>query len=230
MPAVFASLPAGMLSIVIDHESTDDTARIAERHGARVITRPFQDFVQARRFAAAQVETPWTLMIDADERLDEQLERALADAGGNVDAYEIDRDTLYCGRALRVWRGERLLRLFRTGAARLEASPVAGGSAQLHERWTCAGVIAKLPGSLVHDSYPSRAAYDEKFERYTSIEAQGVRPSVRGAIAASAAAPVRFAWYALRRGALLDGLDGLYVAWHSASYSARVRWKSLRLR
>lgn len=227
LPRTLESLPAGMPAIVIDHESTDDTDAVARTYGATVIVRPFEGFVNARRFALAQVRTPWTLMIDADEVLDRRLRDAIITASTDFDGYYLSRTTYYCGRAMRMWSGERLLRLFRTDRAQLHAAPAAGGDAHLHERWICSGPAGMLDGTLLHYSYGTHAAYREKFERYTSIEASGVTGNRRAWIAQIAKTPLRFLWFALVRGAALDGWAGLRVAWWSARYPAVVQWKAL---
>lgn len=214
--------------LLIDHESSDATPQIAARHRARVERRPFAGFVEARRYALSLVQTPWTLMIDADEALDETLREALLAADGVPDGYLLSRTTFYCGRALRMWSGERLLRFFRTDRVRLEASPAAGGSAQLHERWIGTGTTADLPGVLLHYSYPNARAYREKFEAYTSTEAAGVHATPAMRLRAAARVPLQFLWYAFVRGALLDGADGLRVAWWSARYPEVVLAKALR--
>lgn len=215
--------------LVVDHESADGTAVFARERGARVIVRPFDGFVNARRFALAQVQTPWTLMIDADERPDEALRDAILDAPADVDGYLLSRTTYYCGKPLRMWSNEPLLRLFRTDRARLEAAPAAGGDAQLHERWICAGPVRVLRGTLEHFSYPDSASYRRKYESYTSIEAQHVHGSTAVALAQTALVPLRLANLLLRRGAMLDGPAGWTIAWYSALYPAVVAWKSMRL-
>ncbi len=217
-----------MRVLVVDHQSQDATAALARSRGAGVITRPFDGFVAARRFALSQVQTPWTLMIDADEALDAELAQSLVDAPDDRDGYEMLRTTYYCGRALRMWRGERLLRLFRTERAKLIAQPAAGGAAELHERWIIDGPAGELAGTLLHFSYDTDDAYREKYERYTATEAAGLKPSWTDYARESLRAPVRFAWLALARGALLDGAPGLRIAWRSALYPVAVRRKALR--
>jgi glycosyltransferase involved in cell wall biosynthesis len=213
--------------LVIDHESTDATASIARERGARVIVRPFEGFVKARRFGLSQVHTRWTLMIDADEALDLKLRNAILSAPEDFDGYSVSRTTFYCGRALRMWRGEILLRLFKTDRVGLESAPAAGGEAHLHERWVSAGPTAILDGTLLHYSYPTAEAYRAKYETYTDIEAAGVRPSRAKYAVELLRAPLRFLWYALARGAAFDGVAGLRVAWNSAFYLAVVQRKAL---
>jgi glycosyltransferase involved in cell wall biosynthesis len=222
------SLPAGTAALVLDDCSTDGTAAIARSRGATVIVRPLEDFVAARNAAAALVKTPWTLMIDADETLDDALREAVERASGEVDGYVVRRSTFYRGKPLRMWNNEPLLRLFRTGRAELRAAPVAGGTAQLHERWLCRGPVAGLGGKLLHDSYPTRNAYVEKFMRYTALEAAGI-PASRARAASSIASMLpRFLWYLVRRRAILDGFDGITIAAYSAAYPAVVQMKALR--
>jgi glycosyltransferase involved in cell wall biosynthesis len=227
LPRALGSLPAGVQTLVIDSESTDATVAIAQARGARVVVRPFQGFVDARRFALAQVATPWTLMLDADEALDATLRAEIVAASDKNDGYTFSRTTYYCGKPLRIWSGERLLRLFRTGRAHLQAAPAAGGGAQLHERWMCEGTVGALRGTLEHYSYPDPASYRRKYAWYTSIEARGARAGAPYALAQSALVPLRFLKM-LAKGALIDGPDGWYVAWYSALYPAVVQWKALR--
>ena len=54
--------------IVADSGSTDETAAIAERMGARVVQIPFDGFGDLRNKAVAACRHEWILSIDADER------------------------------------------------------------------------------------------------------------------------------------------------------------------
>ncbi len=214
---------------MLDAESADATIPIAQRAGARTESRSWAGFVDARRHALSRVATPWTLMLDADEALDATLRAAIETAAGDVSAYRLRRITTFCGRRIRTagWSNERLIRLFRTDAVRLEAHSV-GGGADLHERWLCGGTVGELPGAIMHDSYPSIASYREKFARYTEIEASGVPGSRRGLLLAVLTAVVRFPYALLRYGGWTDGWRGLFVAAASAAYPVVVQWKALR--
>jgi hypothetical protein len=217
-----------MRVLVLDHESSDETAALTRERGAYVLTRAFDGFVNARRYALSQVRTPWTLMIDADERPDALLRAAILQADGSAEGYTVSRTTYYCGKPLRMWRGERLLRLFRTQSVQLEAAPAAGGDSHLHERWICAGRVEALSGTLEHYSYPDAQSYREKYERYTDIESRGVRAAAPAELALQTLlAPLRFV-NLLARGAAFDGPGGWYVAWKSALYPTVVQWKALR--
>jgi glycosyltransferase involved in cell wall biosynthesis len=233
LPHALASLPPGTRVLVVDAGSRDATVEIARGSGAAVIERAWTDFVDARRFAADAVQTPWTFMLDADEHLDATLRAALYEADPDrdgVDAYRVRRITRFCGAPVHAlgWSNERLIRIFRTGRAQLHAHPAAGGAAALHERWETQGRVGEMRGALFHDSYPDRAAYQRKFARYTSLEAEGLPPS-RAALALSAALAVpRFLWFLGPRGGLRAGWRGVYLAFWSALYPVAVKRKALR--
>lgn len=224
------SLPCGTRALVLDAESTDGTAQAARHAGARVVVRPWEGFVRARRAALAMVETPWVLFIDADERLDAALREAIATAPvSRVAGYELLRSTEFCGRRMRCagWGEEPLLRLFRRDAVRLDARPAAGGSAQLHERWVAAGDVGRLAGTLEHRSYPTLADYRRKFARYTTIEADGVSSSPLRVLRELTIALARMGWLYAARGGWRDGWRGAYVCAMSALYPAVVHVKAL---
>ena len=212
---------------MLDSGSLDRTVAFARAAGARVVQREWTDFVQARRFALSHVQTAWTLMIDADEALDDVLCEAILEAPQNVDAYRVKRTTYFCGKPMRIWRDERLIRLFRTDRATLEARPGAASRAPLHEAWNCAGTIGELRGTLLHYSYPDIASYRSKYDRYTTVEAQSMRRSLLGWFAAIFTSVARLVWLLLVRGALLDGPRGWYVAYRSAVYPAVAARKAL---
>lgn len=230
MPHALRSLPAGVRIFVLDAGSQDATRAIAKAAGAVVVERAWTNFIDARRFAASSVTTPWTMMLDADERLDESLKTAIGAAkpADDVDAYRLQRVTYFCARPMRAlgW-DEKLVRIFRTGRAELRAHPVAGGSAALHERWEVSGRIEDLPGVLIHDSYPDRQSYRRKFERYTTLEAEGIEPSAGALVRSAAFAIPRFLWLLGPRGGLLAGWRGAYLAFWSALYPVVVRRKAL---
>lgn len=212
---------------MLDALSRDHTVQFARGAGATVVEREWTDFVEARGFALAQVETPWVLMIDADEALDDVLRDAIQNANDDVDGYVVRRTTYFCGHPMRIWKNEPLLRLFRRDRATLVTHPAAASDALVHEAWTAAGATAELPGSLLHFSYPDIAAYRTKYDRYTTLEAARLRGSVAALGAAYGASAVRLAWLLFARGAVLDGPRGWYVAYRSAIYPAVAMQKAL---
>ena len=222
------ALPKGMPAFVLDAESSDATQRIAQAHGARLLVRAWTNFVEARRFALAQITTTWAFAVDADEVFDERLRTALAEAPTDVEGYLVRRDTSFAGQPIRMWSGERLLRCFRVDAVRVDAFPTTGGDAALHERYVCAGRVGELAGCLQHDSYADRDEYRRKFSRYTEIEARGLPPSFSRLVGESSLVAWRLVKFAFVRGELLDGPRGWYVMWWSALYPVVVAWRAWR--
>lgn len=228
MARTLACVPAGTAVFVLDAESSDDTAGIARECGATVEVRPWTGYVDARRYALTRVQTPYAFMLDADELMSDGL-RAALDAPLAADGYRVRRVTMLAGQAIRTagWSAERLVRCFRVGRARVVAHSV-GGAADLHERWIVDGDVADLPGKIVHDSYPTIAAYHAKFARYTAIEAASLRPSPAALLLAAALLPLRVGWSLLRYAGWRDGWRGAFVAWYSALYPVAVQWRALR--
>ncbi len=227
LPRALTSLPRGVNLLVLDACSDDHTVQFARAAGARVVQREWTDFIDARRFALAQVETPWALMLDADEALDDILRDAIVVAPATRDAYRVKRTTYFCGKPMRIWRNEPLLRLFRTDRVTLNAHPAAAGFAPVHEAWSSEGDVGDLPGALLHYSYPDAATYRHKYDLYTRLEAANIRGAALALLAALVATLPRLAWLLLGRGALLDGPRGWYVAYRSAVYPAVAAGKAL---
>ncbi len=211
----------------MDARSTDRTAAIAREHGATIVERDWKGFLDARLFALGQVRTAWTLMLDADEALDERLRESIREAeAGEVAGFIVKRGTFFCGKILRQWAAEKFLRLFVTQRVTLLSHPVTGGAdVQIHERWATTGPVRELPGLLLHYSYPTVASYRSKFDAYTSLEAQSRHPKTGRLSSTALAAAMRFSHAVLFRGGLRDGWRGVYVAFWSAMYPVVVARK-----
>jgi len=109
--------------ILVDTGSADRTRDVAERHGARVFTRPFAGFSDQKNFAAEQARNDWVLSIDADESVSEELrEEILHRLPGEsaVAGFFIPRLNLWLGKPIRHggWWPDHTLRLYRRSVAR----------------------------------------------------------------------------------------------------------------
>ena len=56
-------------AVVVESGSTDDTAAVAARCGARVIAHAWEGFGPQKNFAVGQARHDWVLCLDADERV-----------------------------------------------------------------------------------------------------------------------------------------------------------------
>jgi glycosyltransferase involved in cell wall biosynthesis len=87
--------------VVADSNSTDATAAIAEKLGARVVQIPYTTFSELRNRAADACSNEWILSLDTDERCTAALRDeilALLTAGPDCDAYYIRRRNYFMGR------------------------------------------------------------------------------------------------------------------------------------
>lgn len=86
LPAVLAAIPAGYRALVVDNNSTDDTAAVAARHGARVVAEPRPGYGAAVHAGVVAATTPIVAVIDADGSMDAaELPRLVAALQQGVD-------------------------------------------------------------------------------------------------------------------------------------------------
>ena len=108
--------------VVVDAESTDETAGIARQFTNRVILRPWPGYVGQKNYAASIASNDWILSLDADERvtptLAPEIQAALAQPAHA--AYAIPRVTWHLGRWIRTtdWYPDYQLRLYDRRAGR----------------------------------------------------------------------------------------------------------------
>lgn len=199
--------------VVVDDHSTDETVAICERLGARVVRQAWLGFGPQKNFANGLARHGWVLSLDADEALDEDLQRSIreAKAKGLGGAYQLSRLNSYYGRFLRhgLEYPDRKIRLFHRDRARWNESLVHEGlvlDASLP--------VTRLEGHLLHYTYASVAEHVAKANRYTSLAAEdalrrGARPSLARMLSSPLAVFLKS--YLLRRG-FLDGRHGLVLS------------------
>jgi len=197
--------------IVVDGGSTDETVKVAQGKGARVVSHPFEGFGAQKGFALSIATGDWVLSIDADERVTSELAQEIrnAVAGGAVDCYELPRRSAFCGRLMNHsgWSPDYVLRLFRRDKAYFSGDLV-------HERVVCDGTMARLNAPLMHD--PVRRLEDalSRMDRYSTAGAEqllaaGKRVSFTSGIFHGLW--TFFRTYVLRAG-FLDGREGFLLA------------------
>jgi glycosyltransferase involved in cell wall biosynthesis len=70
LPGVLGAMPDGYRPLVVDNNSTDDTAGVARRYGADVIREPRPGYGSAVHAGVVAATTPIVAVIDADGSLD----------------------------------------------------------------------------------------------------------------------------------------------------------------
>lgn len=213
--------------VVVVNDCTDDTVRIAESYGARVLEHPWTSYRDQKRFALEQVTQPWVLAIDADEEVSEAMRGAIREflekTSTGVDGVSFRRKVWFLGRwiAHGDWYPDWSLRFFRRGKGRWEGSPE-------HDKVLLKGIQIRIPLDLHHYSFPSINAQVLKIPVFASYFLQ--RQLEEGKKWCLAATLFRSGWrffraYVLRRG-FLDGYPGLYIALATAFFTL-VRYTQL---
>jgi glycosyltransferase involved in cell wall biosynthesis len=70
LPGVLAAMPDGYRPLVVDNNSTDDTAEVARQHGAQVVSEPRPGYGSAVHAGVVAAATPIVAVLDGDGSLD----------------------------------------------------------------------------------------------------------------------------------------------------------------
>ena len=209
LAACIASASFAAEIVIVDSGSTDDTAAVAQRAGARVVEHTWQGFGPQKQFAVSQARHDWVLCLDADERLSSSLAAAIvalfAAGPPPAPAYALARRNRFLGRWLTHGEGypDWNVRLFDRRRARWTLDPV-------HEHVVADGPVVRLSGDLEHASAESIEAYIAKQNRYTSLQAAAMhaRGEHAGAWRIAVSPLARFLRFYVIKGGWLDGVAG----------------------
>ncbi len=172
LAACLDSVPFANEVIVVDDGSTDTTREIAARYTDKVLSRELDRFGRQKQFAIEQATRDWILVLDADERVTEQLAQSicsvLSTGAPEVDGYLLRRRTWLFDRPVTCtgWYKYAHLRMFRRGSARyvdrrVHEYPVLDHPARR----------SRLIGDLDHFTYASIDEYRAKLDRYSRLAA-----------------------------------------------------------
>ncbi|MDD5460855.1 MAG: glycosyltransferase family 2 protein [Methylococcales bacterium] len=158
---------------VYDSMSTDNTVAIAERFGAKVTQRPFDNWASHQNWGLQNIpfKHPWVFYIDADERMTPELIQAVCEAvtdNSQHVAFRIQRRDFYLGIWLKhVQTSPFYLRLFRPEKMRYErlVNPVS-----IPE-----GSVGQLSGFLNHFPFSKGIGHwIDRHNSYSRFEAQQI--------------------------------------------------------
>jgi glycosyltransferase involved in cell wall biosynthesis len=86
LPVVLAAIPAGYRALVVDNNSTDDTAEVARRHGADVVSEARPGYGSAVHAGVLAARSPVVAVLDGDGSLDPaDLPRLVAELERGAD-------------------------------------------------------------------------------------------------------------------------------------------------
>ena len=241
--------------IVVDSQSTDDTVRVAESAGARVVQFHYDGgWPKKKNWAleALPLRHEWVFLLDADEVLPAPAEaeiRGAIAASAPMRGYWINRRFLFMGRWLKhAYYPNWNLRLFQHRFGRFErltSADTESGDVEIHEHVVVDGPTGRLRSEMDHYAFPSVAVFVEKHNRYSNWEAH---------VALDRAAPVspgpspgrsrlrrwarhlpfrptlRFLFVHIWQRACLDGREGYYFARLHGTYEFLTVAKTFELR
>jgi len=198
--------------VVVDSGSTDGTADLARRHGARVEVRGWPGYSAQKNYAASIASHDWILSLDADERVSPELAaeiKGLLAAEPAARGYRVPRVSFYLGRWIRGtdWYPDYQLRLYDRRAGEWNGRRV-------HESVALAGTPGRLEHDLQHFPYRDISHHLQTIDRYTTLAAEQMRADGRTISLAGLILHPPFAFlrnYILRGGVLL-GRVGFVVS------------------
>jgi len=163
--------------IIVDSGSTDGTIELVRSYvdagwPIRLFEEPWRGFAGQKQYALDQCSQDWCISIDADERLDDDLQAALPDllaAPADVAGWKLvnRRYLVGYGYIPKSLRGEKHLRLFRRGMGAYDLSKT------VHESVVAAGRVLPAPvGSLLHFTAVPMDEQIRKINGYSDLKAK----------------------------------------------------------
>ncbi len=184
-----ANLPRALTSVqwadevwVVDSNSTDDSVKIAEQAGAKVVQFSFSGTWPKKKNWALEnlpFKNEWVFILDADEELpaaaEAEIRNVVTDPTHPVDGYWINRHFIFMGRWMRhAYYPNWNLRLFRHHLGRYEKltdADTGSGDNEVHEHVVVKGTTSRLTSEMNHYPFPDVATFVEKHNRYSNWEA-----------------------------------------------------------
>jgi glycosyltransferase involved in cell wall biosynthesis len=204
---------------LVDSCSQDLTVDIALEFGVHVVQRRFRGFGEQWNFALTElpITAPWTMKLDPDERLTEELKASIEGiiAGYRADGIVLERRLWFMGAVLPV--KQPILRLWKTGNCRFTDVAV-------NEHPQVDGTIVNAQGYMEHHDSPDLDHWLVKQNRYTTTEA--INQAEDGALAV----PPRLFGSSLERRMWLKrnfwNIPGRYVILFLYHYLALGSWRA----
>lgn len=211
---------------VVDPNTTDGSDAVAREYSRHVETHEYVNKAGQCNWALPQIESEWTLVLDADEWVSPELAagiQRIAKDPAAQDGYTIRRQSFFFGKRIRHcgWHHDYNLRLFRTRKGRyLER--------RVHSKVEVDGAIGRLDEPMYHETYRSFEEYFATFERFTTWGAQdlfdqGKRARLADLVVRPFARFVKM--YFLRQG-FRDGYHGAVLCM-LAAFSVFVKYAKL---
>ncbi|TPW27927.1 glycosyltransferase family 2 protein [Pararhizobium mangrovi] len=222
--------------VVVDSESTDQTAAIARANGARVVRQPWLGWLAQKAVGLENCAHDWVFSLDADEivtpALARSIQAAMARNPDPRDAFALERHEEFLGRLMpgmrRRSKRRNFVRLFNKRHSGWDPKMI------IHEEVCCPGTVVPLEGALLHWRNYSIARQMETLNRNGELEAEMITRGDRYATRTLVLKPVlRFLWIYLACGHWRMGTRGfVWAGLHSTAEFLRYAkaWEALETR
>ncbi len=218
--------------VVVNMDSSDSTAEVAKKYGARVFNHSQVDYIEpVREFEVEKAKYDWVLILDPDERVTSQLKQKLSEIEKQDEyvAVNIPRLNIFFGKKIKhtnFWP-DRQIRFIKKGNVKF--------SKMIHSYPKVSGEILDLSAdenlAIHHYSYKKLSDYVKRTGRYSTIEARNrFEKGERFSIVNLFYMPMYdFLRRYIRHLGFLDGLVGLQLSLLQAYYYILVEFKLLKL-
>ena len=196
---------------LVDSYSTDKTLEIAQQYPITIRRRQYYGSAAQKNWSLDRVSHDWVLILDADERVTEELAREiliLLASKPSFKGYYIRRRNIMNNKVIRHsgWSTDRVIRLFHRKHGRYP-------NRRVHADVDIEGPIPNLKHRLIHYTFRSFDTYLEKSLNYAQWgAAQNYMEGKQAGFLEVGGRPLWrfFRTYFLQLG-VLDGLHGLIV-------------------
>ena len=205
---------------VYDNGSTDNTVAILQQYDARVHRGEWLGYGATKKKAVLLAKYDWVLSIDADEALDENLQKSLRQISFTDPqvVYQLNFKNLLGEKHLRwgEWGSDKHIRLFNREFVNWD-------DAIVHESLIIppSAVVKKLDGAVLHRTMTDTVEYSEKMVRYALLNAEKYFANGKKSSWTKRYISPRFSFlkhYIFQLG-FLDGWEGLLAARMTSFYT-----------
>ncbi len=199
--------------VLVDSYSTDGTAGIATKLGAKVVQVEFKGFGDLRNQAVRACSMDWIFSLDADERCTPEAAaeiKQLVSSEALHEVYHTPRRNYFMGRWIQHsgwYPNYRQPQLFRRGAMTYDLKPVHEGYL-LHSQLP----IGHMKSAIWQFPFKNMAEVMHKANRYSTLGAEKIRHKKISMWTALLHAKWAFWKHYLFKLGFLDGWAGLVIA------------------
>jgi glycosyltransferase involved in cell wall biosynthesis len=182
LPRCLASILWAEEIFIVDSQSSDNSAKIAAEHNAKVVQFHFNGrWPKKKNWALENLpfKHDWVFILDADEVLRpeaaDEIDQIVRAPNNPINGYWINRRFMFMGRWLKhAYYPNWNLRLLRHKLGRYEKltdSETNSGDNEVHEHIIIQGQTARLKCEMDHYAFPNIETFVEKHNRYSNWEA-----------------------------------------------------------